>query len=91
MKGLLNTIYNHDLNSGILASDRTSLTRQFACFILERKAEDAFNLCGGNYNIGILVEIAERALANDEVCCRADAGRDHGSKIKNFDLRDQSR
>ncbi len=66
VKGLLNTIYNHDLNSGILASDRTSLTRQFACFILERKSEDAFDLCKGNYNTGILVEIAERALANDE-------------------------
>ena len=65
VKGLLNTIYNHDLESGILASDRTSLTRQFACFILERKAEDAFNLCAGNYNTGILVEIAERALANN--------------------------
>ncbi len=66
VKGLLNTIYNHDLNSGILASDRTSLTRQFACFILERKSEDAFDLCKGNYNTGILVEIAERVLANDE-------------------------
>ena len=66
VRGLLNAIYSHDLESGILASDRTSLTRQFACLILERKVEDAFNLCKGDYNTGILVEIAERVLVNNE-------------------------
>ena len=70
VKGLLNTIYNHDLESGILASDRTSLTRQFACLILEHKMKDAvkeaINLCRGNYNTGTLVEIAEYALTDNE-------------------------
>jgi hypothetical protein len=66
VKNLLNEVYSHDLEAGILASDRTSVTRQFACLILENKVDGAFNLCKGNYNTGVLVEIAERVLTNNE-------------------------
>ena len=66
VKNLLNEVYSHDLESGILASDRTSVTRQFACLVLENKVDGAFNLCKGNYNTGVLVEIAEHVLTNNE-------------------------
>ena len=66
VKNLLNEVYSHDLEAGILASDRTSVTRQFACLVLENKVDGAFNLCKGNYNTGVLVEIAERVLTNNE-------------------------
>ncbi len=63
MKTLLNKVYDHDLEGGLTISDRTSLTRHFAALILENKSEGAWGqLVGGNYNTGLLVEIAERAL-----------------------------
>ena len=66
-KNILNIIYDRDLEGGLVASDRTSLSRQFACLILEHKAEDAVNLVRGNYNTGILVDMAERVLGGEHI------------------------
>ena len=67
MTALLEKVYDHDLETGLLLGDRTSLTRHFASIILEGKAKDATILVKGNYNTGILVEMAENALANQDV------------------------
>ncbi len=68
LKSLLGTVYDRDLETGLVASDRTSLTRCFAALILETHAQDAFGLLvKGDYNPGLLVEIAERVLDGAEV------------------------
>ena len=66
-KNILGMVYDRDLEGGLVASERTSLTRQLACIILENQAEDAVNLINGDYNTGILVEMAERHLGGEDV------------------------
>lgn len=66
-KNILNIFYDRDLEGGLVASDRSSLSRQFACLVLENKAEDAFNLVTGNYNTGILVDMAERVIDGEHI------------------------
>ena len=69
-KNLLGMVYDHDLEGGLVASEKTSLTRQFAALILANKSGDQMGmdaLVNGNYNTGILVEMAERALAGEDV------------------------
>ncbi len=69
-KGILSTMYDHDLEGGLVASERTSLTRQFAALILTNKSGgkvDVASLIKGDYNTGILVEMAERALGGEKV------------------------
>ncbi|MBQ9275344.1 MAG: hypothetical protein IJ228_11050 [Succinivibrio sp.] len=66
VKSLLNKVYDRDIDSGTLtAADKTSLSRQFATLILA--SQDPGNLYfdhvfQGNYNTGILVEVAEKVL-----------------------------
>ncbi|MBQ9274216.1 MAG: hypothetical protein IJ228_05320 [Succinivibrio sp.] len=65
VKQLLNKVYDRDLDAGTLTSaDKTSLTRQFATLICAVKTNDmGFDaVYRGNYNTGLLVEIAEHAL-----------------------------
>ena len=66
-KNILGMVYDRDLEGGLMATEKTSLTRQFACLILEQKVEDAANLVRDDYNTGILVELAERALDGKDV------------------------
>ena len=69
-KNILNTIYDRDLEGGLVASDRTSLSRQFACLILENNANEdggVYNLARGNYNTGILVDMAERVIDGEHI------------------------
>ena len=69
-RGILSTMYDHDLEGGLVASERTSLTRQFAALILTNKSGgkvDVASLIKGDYNTGILVEMAERALGGEKV------------------------
>ena len=69
-KNILGMVYDHDLEGGLVASEKTSLTRQFAALILANKSGDQVGmdaLVNGNYNTGILVEMAERALAGEDV------------------------
>ena len=69
-KGILATLYDRDLESGLVVSERTSLTRQFAALVLTNKSDgkvDVDSLIKGNYNTGILVEMAERALDGEKV------------------------
>ena len=70
VKEMLNAAYALDIKKGLLASDRTSLTRGFAACIIEARGKMAlapgetalYNLAGENYNTGLLVQIAQRAL-----------------------------
>ncbi|MBP5511105.1 MAG: hypothetical protein J6Z49_09330, partial [Kiritimatiellae bacterium] len=69
-KNILGMVYDRDLEGGLVASEKTSLTRQFAALILANKSGDKVGmdtLVNGNYNTGILVEMAERALAGENV------------------------
>ena len=69
-KALLSTVYDRDLEGVMVASERTSLTRQFAALILTNKSNgkvDVDSLIKGDYNTGILVEMAERALSGEKV------------------------
>ena len=70
VKEMLNAAYAADIRKGLMASDRTSLTRHFAALVLERQGtlevpqedEHLFRLADGNYNTGLLVQIAQRTL-----------------------------
>ncbi len=70
VKEMLNKVYTLDIKAGLLGSDRTSLTRNFAALILEGMASPdvenpVFNVAGRDYNTGLLVQIAQRALAGE--------------------------
>ena len=70
VKNILGVVYDRDLQGGLVASERTSLTRQFAALVLAGKSGDKVDmdaLVRGNYNTGILVEMAERALDGEDV------------------------
>ncbi len=70
LKNVLGMVYDNDLEGGLLASERTSLTRQFSALILAEKAGYTFNLnelVNGNYNTGILEEMAERAIGGENL------------------------
>ena len=71
VKEMLNTAFTTDIKNGLRASDRTSLTRGFAAVIIEMQGAEGdiadgeqriFNLNNGNYNTGLLVQIAQRTL-----------------------------
>lgn len=82
MRGILEKVYDHDLDAGLLASDRTSLTRNFAALVIEHKNESVFGmLVKGDYNTGTLVEIAERAIAGEDVGDTKQALDDYHAKI----------
>ena len=91
MKSLLSTVYDRDLEGGLVASERKSLTRQFAALILARKSGDKVDLDAlirGNYNTGILVEMAERAIEGEDVGdCKAKLDAYHAKLVSdNADL-----
>lgn len=60
---LLNKIFERDTQGLLTGRDRTSLSRQFAAFIISNASRtDPDVILKGNYNTGALVEIAELAL-----------------------------
>ena len=70
VKNILGAVYDRDLEGGLVASEKSSLTRQLSALILANKsggkvAMDA--LLNGNYNTGILVEMAERAIDGEDI------------------------
>ena len=73
VKQMLNAAYAADIKKGLMASDRTSLTRNFAAYILEFQGKAAlaegeqglFRLADREYNTGLLVQIAQRTLTGD--------------------------
>ena len=70
VKNILSAVYDRDLEGGLVASEKSSLTRQLSALILANKsggkvAMDA--LLNGNYNTGILVEMAERAIDGEDI------------------------
>ncbi|MBR4475926.1 MAG: hypothetical protein IKO87_00080, partial [Kiritimatiellae bacterium] len=70
LKNILGMVYDNDLQGGLVVSEKTSLTRQFASLILSQKSGnnvDVNLLVNGNYNTGILEEMAERAIAGEDV------------------------
>ncbi len=68
VKVLLNKVYDHDLDKGLLSGDRTSLTRQVAALIITHgSGVPMAEIVGGNYNTGLLVDIAEAMLGGEIV------------------------
>jgi predicted unusual protein kinase regulating ubiquinone biosynthesis (AarF/ABC1/UbiB family) len=68
VKNLLNTIYDHDLDGGLLANDRVSLTRHVAALIIAHGSGVPMqNIVAGNYNTGLLMDIAEAMLGGEVV------------------------
>ena len=70
VKNLLEIAYDRDLDLGMVASEKTSLTRAFASLVLANKSGDKVSmdsLVKGNYNTGILAEMAESALDGVDV------------------------
>ena len=49
-KNILGMVYDRDLEVGLMATEKKSLTRQFACLILEQNMEDAVNLVREDYS-----------------------------------------
>ncbi|MBR4612912.1 MAG: hypothetical protein IKO40_09380 [Kiritimatiellae bacterium] len=85
VKEVLNKVYDKDLEGMLTAADRISLTRHFASLIIVSKSQDTqlstfHPLVKGNYNTGLLVEIAEKALEG-EVTTKAQLDELH-EKIK---------
>ena len=69
VQNVLDAAYNDDIDRGISASDRTSLTRVLSTFIIESQAPDtdANQLLKGNYNTVLLYEIASEAIEGKDV------------------------
>ena len=70
LKNILNSVYDNDLQGGLVAGEKASRTRQLSSLILVNKSGgkvDIDALIGGKYNTGILEEMAERAIAGEDV------------------------
>jgi len=70
LKNILGMVYDNDLQIGLIVGEKSSITRQFSALILSRKSGDNVDvaaLVDGKYNTGILEEMAERALAGEDV------------------------
>ena len=69
VQNVLDAAYNDDIDRGISASDRTSLTRVLSTYIIESQAPDtdANQLLKGNYNTVLLYEIASEAIEGKDV------------------------
>ena len=73
VKQMLNAAYAADIKKGLMPTDRTSLTRNFAAIVLESQGkaemapgeEDLYRLADKDYNTGLLVQIAQRTLAGE--------------------------
>ncbi len=86
LKNILNSVYDNDLQGGLVASEKSSLTRQLSALILSRKSGDNVDvalLIKGNYNTGILEEMAERAIAGEDIGnCKAKLDAYHAKLVK---------
>ena len=79
IKRLLGSVYDRDIKAGLVASDRTSLTRQIASLLISMISSDRATggvvnvdaILKGNYNTGLLVDIAEKALAGEDIGTKA--------------------
>ena len=91
LKNVLNMVYDNDLQGGLVVSEKTSLTRNLSALILSNKSMnkvDVAALVKGNYNTGILEEMAERAINGENVGdCKAALDAYHDKLVKdNADL-----
>ena len=90
VKGLLGAVYDRDISAGLVASERTSLTRKFASLLIsvissDRSTGEIVNvdaIVNGNYNTGLLVDIAEKALAGDDVGTKAKLEEYHEKLVR---------
>ena len=78
VKQMLNAAYAADIKKGLMASDKTSLTRHFAAIVIESEGkadsapgEELYRLADKDYNTGLLVQIAQRTLTGDLVGANA--------------------
>ncbi len=75
LKGIVGKVYDRDIKAGLVASDRTSLTRKFASVLISMISSDrgtggvvnVDTILNGNYNTGLLVDIAQKALAGEDI------------------------
>ena len=70
VKGMLGTVFARDLDAGLVAYEKESLTRKFSALVLSAKSGGTVGpdtLIKGDYNTGILEELAERALDGEKV------------------------
>lgn len=68
VKTLLGMVYDHDLEGGLLATDRTSYTRQVAALVVSHGSQVSMDsIISGPYNTGLLVDIAEAILGGERV------------------------
>ena len=70
LKNILGMVYDNDLQIGLIVGEKSSITRQLSALILSRKSGDNVDvdlLINGKYNTGILEEMAERAIAGENV------------------------
>ena len=91
LKNILGMVYDNDLQSGLVVSEKSSLTRHLSALILSNKSSnkvDVALLVKGNYNTGILEEMAERAIDGENVGdCKAKLDAYHDKLVKdNADL-----
>ena len=91
LKNVLGMVYDNDLQSGLVVSEKSSLTRHLSALILSSKSDnkvDVALLVKGNYNTGILEEMAERAIDGEKVGdCKAKLDAYHDKLVKdNADL-----
>ena len=75
LKGIVSKVYDRDIKAGLVASDRTSLTRKLASVLISMISSDRATggvvnvdtILNGNYNTGLLVDIAQKALAGEDI------------------------
>ena len=75
LKGIIGKVYDSDIKAGLVASDRTSLTRKLASVLISMISSDRATggvvnvdtILNGNYNTGLLVDIAQKALAGEDI------------------------
>ena len=90
-KNIFESVFNHNLECGLVASDRTSLTRQFAAHVIAERSNGKISpddILNGDYNTGILAQIAEQALDGADVGDSKKALDDYHEKLRseNADL-----
>ena len=65
IKNIMDKIYDKDLEGVLTAADRTSFTRHFAALVIAKRSGNVLsvdNIMKGNYNTGLLLEIANHSL-----------------------------
>ena len=90
LKGIIGNVYDRDIKAGLVASDRTSLTRQISALLISVISSDRGTggvvdvdaILKGNYNTGLLVDIAQKALAGEDIGTKAKLDAYHAKIVR---------